>query len=395
MNRLRNFAIVFIVVIIRSISPVYAQQNNPCPAMRDYQMSFSDFNLDVYDIPNINGEIIAEIPAGRRFSLSDIYAKYYDDFCWYEIITFSVDERGWIAFQPNDTQRTDIPSNQDEFIIQSTSPNITPEPSPTVDSSRAEATTETNSHNNEDLLIIVYLFIAGAIGLSIVIGKLAVDLLNTFSTKPSQNKFLKKIGSETLNKITASRTNGSAKRKVINVTYTDIVLPDEIEENMLDSIIKADIYEHFLLNDSTVKKSNINTDKENIEELTQSFGLSLEYCITNFNQGNKDFFDDPSRFQYLKPTESVIHGKVGNLGIGDRQEFEEGERSQASYLAFTIGEEIWLIPNLMLSRWQRLLTNSSFFDSYSNLQNPNLVKPAKLLLVGDRRWQIVEKGVFN
>jgi hypothetical protein len=64
-------------------------------------------------------------------------------------------------------------------------------------------------------------------------------------------------------------------------------------------------------------------------------------------------------------------------------------------LAFTIGEKIWLIPNLMLSRWQRLLTNSSFFDSYGNLQNPNLVKPAKLLLVGDRRWQIVEKGVFN
>ncbi|QUS62268.1 hypothetical protein IQE94_11505 [Synechocystis sp. PCC 7339] len=368
-------------------------------------MSFSDFNLDVYEIPNTNGEIIAEIPAGRRFSLSDIYAKYYDGFCWYEIITFSVDERGWIAFQPNDTQLSNIPSNQNESLTQSPSPNIAPEPSPTVDSSRAEATTETNSQNNEDLLIIVYLFVAGTIGLSIVIGKLAVDLLNAFSTKPSKNKSLQQMGSKTLKKITASRVTGGAKCKVINVTQTDIVLPDKNQINTPDSIIEADVYNYFLENNFIDAKGHVISngeqaidallEVENTEKPTQSFGFSLEYCITNFNQGNKDFFDDQSQFQYLKPTESVIHGKAGNLSLGDRQEFEEGERSQASYLAFTIGEEIWLIPNLMLSRWQRLMTNSYFFDSYGNLQNPNLVKPAKLLLVGDRRWQIVEKGMFN
>lgn len=369
--------------------------------MRDYQMSFSDFNLDVYDIPNINGEIIAEIPAGRRFALSDIYAKFYDGFCWYKIVTFSVDERGWIGLRTKESQVNNTPYYPDE----STSPTIAPTPTPTVNSGRAETTTEIGVQKSQDLIILIYLFIAGTIGLSIVVGKLAVDLLNAFSTKPSKNKSLQQMGSKTLKKITASRLTRGAKRKVINVTQTDIVLPGENQPNTPDSIIEADVYNYFLENNCIDAKGHAISNEEqaidalveveNTEKSTQSFGLSLEYCITNFNQGNKNFFDDQSQFQYLKPTESVIHGKAGNLSLGDRQEFEEGERSQASYLAFTIGEEIWLIPNLMLSRWQRLLTNSSFFDSYGNLQNPNLVKPAKLLLVGDRRWQIVEKGVFN
>ncbi|MBE9195137.1 hypothetical protein IQ219_07405 [Synechocystis sp. LEGE 06083] len=382
---------ILAIPIIWSIQPVNVQENNPCPLMRDYQMSFSDFNLDVYDIPNINGEIIAEIPAGRRFSLSDIYPKYYDGFCWYEIVTFSVDERGWISLQPRESQVNNLPYYPDEPI----SPTIAPTPTPTVNSSRAETTTEIGAQKNQDLIIAIYWFIAGAIGLSIIIGKLAVDLLNNLSTKPSKNKSLKQIGSQTLKKLKGSRVNGRAKRKVINVTQTDIDLPDEAEENTPNSIIEADVYSHFLANDFTQIKNNVNTDQENIEDLSQPLGLSLEYCITNFNQGNKAFFDDPSQFQYLKPTASVIHGKAGNLGLGDRQEFEEGEKRQASYLAFTIGEEIWLIPNLLLSRWQRLLANNSFFDSYSNLQNPKLVKPAKLILVGDRRWRMVEKGVFN
>ncbi|MCT0252550.1 hypothetical protein [Synechocystis sp. PCC 6714] len=384
---------ILAIPIIWGIQPVNAQENNPCPVMRDYQISFSDFNLDVYDIPNINGEVIAQIPAGRRFSLSDIYAKYYDGFCWYEIITFSVDERGWIGLQPKESQVNNTPYYPDE----PTSPIITPTPTPTVNSSRPETTAEISAQKSQDLLVTVYLFIAGAIGLSIIIGKLAVDLLNNLSTKPGKNQSLMQIGNQSLKRLTGSRVKGHAKQKVINVTQTDITLPDEAGENKPNSVAGADIYGYFLANDFTTRKNdiNINTDLENIEELSQSFGLNLEYCITNFNQNNKNFFDDQSQFQYLKPTENTIHGKVGNLGLGDRQEFEEGEKSQASYLAFSIGEEIWLIPNLMLSRWQRLLAHSSFFDSYSNLQNPKLVKPAKLILVGDRRWQIVEKGVFN
>lgn len=60
-------------------------------------MLFFDFNLDVYDIFNINGEIIVEIFVGRRFVLFDIYVKFYDGFCWYKIVIFFVDERGWIG----------------------------------------------------------------------------------------------------------------------------------------------------------------------------------------------------------------------------------------------------------------------------------------------------------
>ncbi|MBE9174707.1 hypothetical protein IQ225_04210 [Synechocystis salina LEGE 06155] len=386
-----KYIFIFVILIIGGVKSINAQEVNPCPVMRDYQMSFSDFNLDVYDIPSINGEIIAQIPAGRRFSLSDIYPKYYDGFCWYEIVTFSVDERGWISLQPRESQVNNLPYYPDEPI----SPTIAPTPTPTVNSSRAETTTEIGVQKNQDLIIAIYWFIAGAIGLSIISGKLAVDLLNNLSTKPSKNKSLKQIGSQTLKKIKSSRVNGHAKQKVINVTQTDIGFLDEAPKNIPDSVVGADIFGYFLANDFTKIKNNVNTDQENIEQLSQFFKLSLEYCITNFNQGNKAFFDNPSQFQYLKPTESVIHGKAGNLGLGDRQEFEEGEKSQASYLVFTIREEIWLIPNLLLSRWQRLLANNSFFDSYSNLQNPKLVKPAKLILVGDRRWRMVEKGVFN
>jgi hypothetical protein len=386
-----KYILIFVILIIGGVKSINAQEVNPCPVMRDYQMSFSDFNLDIYDIPNINGEIIAEIPAGRRFSLSNIYPKYYDDFCWYEIVTFSVDETGWISLQPRESQV----NNPLHYPDEPTSPTIASTPTPKANSSRAETTAEIDAQKNQDLIIAIYWFIAGTIGLSIIIGKLAVDLLNNISTKPSKNKSLKQIGSQTLKKIKGSRVNGGAKQKVINVTQTNINLLNEAEEDTLDSIVGVNVYSHFLAGDFIKTKNNINTNQENIEELSQFFGFSLEYCITNFNQGNKAFFDNLSRLQYLKPTENVIHGKVGNLGLGDRQEFEEGERSQASYLAFSIGQEIWLIPNLLLSRWPRVLNNSDFFDIYPNWQTPKLVKPAKLILVGDRRWQIVEKGMFN
>ena len=71
------------------------------------------------------------------------------------------------------------------------------------------------------------------------------------------------------------------------------------------------------------------------------------------------------------------------------------ETSQASYLSFEAEGKLWLIPNLKLSRWQRLLKNSPFFDVFGDSSKPMLVKPAQLELVtGDRR-KLVAKGIFN
>jgi hypothetical protein len=139
---------------------------------------------------------------------------------------------------------------------------------------------------------------------------------------------------------------------------------------------------------------------ESTKELTsqvnvQNTGLGLEQFIFNFNQGSKQFFEGQAHFHYLKATDSVIHGLAGNLGIDNGSELEVVETSQAPYLGFEAESKLWLIPNLKLSRWQRLLKNSAFFDVLGDPSKPRLVKPAQLELVAGDRHRLITKGLFN
>ncbi len=410
-----KYALVLTNLIIWGVQPVIAQSDNPCPTMGDYQVSFPEFDIQVYENPNINSKIIAEIPAGRRFYLSNIFPQYYDDYCWYQITTFSVDETGWIGFElMNNNGDKFLSQNQDNLLPSSLEPVAYPSPTSSIAIAQKPISQNKISRTSSeqklfgldlDFIIGIIIFIVIVIILTIIVAKIAIYLLYLFAPTPIKQKVHKRVIpqlNKTPEKSVSSVTNNNLKGGVINVTQTDTALPDQSEKISPDSAIEKDVYIHFLLNEINQIGGDAKTldeiaveEEEVTEDIPDTSGLSLEYYISNFNQGNKEFFEDETRLSYLKPTESAIHGMGGNLELGDRQEFAMVEKSQASYLAFNVDGEIYLIPNLTLSQWPRLLTSGTFFDVYPDLTTPKLVKPAKLTSIDDRRWQIIEKGSFN
>jgi len=444
MNRLTPL-IIFAIPLLWNIEPVNAQGENPCPQIQNYEVSFPAVNLDIFEIPNINSKQIGTIPASQTFSLLNLSAKYYDDICWYEVDISSTDKVGWIGFkldysgstsnliEPEPTPQTIendpfalTDSLVEKYIEPTPPPKFVPEatptpriinssPSPTKDNNIENRTViEDNNSSGGDLIIgIIILLTVLAVTLAFIVFviktiiKILRFLLSPLFKKPSTAKT--NITS-VKTKASPRETNHNSQKKSINSSLSDlnegIVYVNKI--NNFTTAQSKKLSSSPVNVSSQAKGSNIKPKVNNPSELllestnestdqnnNQSISLGLEQFIFNFNQGSKQFFEEQSRFHYLKPTDSMIHGLEADLGMGKGAELEIVETGQASYLGFEADGELWLIPNIKLSRWQRLLANSTFFDVFTDLSSPKLVKPAKLELVADNRYKLLTKGIFN
>lgn len=454
MGILKRFTILAIA-IIWNVEPVNAQVENPCPQIEGNEVSFPAVDLDIFEIPNINSQKIGTIPASQTFSLSNLSAKYYDRICWYEVNYSTTNEAGWIGFKldyndstsesleseptPNTIESeiiepktiendsfspTDSPV--EEYIEPTTSPQFIPDatqtpeiinssPSPTEDNNLQNSPVSENSDISDSDLIVgmILLLVILAIALAFIVFviktfiKIIVFLLSLLFKKPATIKTNLNL---VKTKTSPKRTYHNSPKKIINSSLNNLNegIVDIKKINNVTTIQNKKILSSPAGISSKAKSSNIKPKVNKPPELilestkeltdqvnTQNIGLDLEKFIFNFNQGSKQFFEEQSHFHYLKPTDNVIHGLEGNLGMSNGAELEIVEMGQASYLGFEAEGKLWLIPNLKLSRWQRLLKNSAFFDVLGDSSKPMLVKPAQLELVSGDRRKLIAKGLFN
>jgi hypothetical protein len=123
----------------------------------------------------------------------------------------------------------------------------------------------------------------------------------------------------------------------------------------------------------------------------------LSNVITNFNQGNVDYFSD-EKFIFLTPTPATSLGSQG-VGIDARSqvEFQQVTENinQASYLAFITEEnKTYLIPNILNNSWKQIIVkdeNKIFEHSDSKI----LLKPAIIESVNNNIWRLKKPGEFQ
>jgi hypothetical protein len=73
------------------------------------------------------------------------------------------------------------------------------------------------------------------------------------------------------------------------------------------------------------------------------------------------------------------------------------QENEASYLKIEANQVNWLFPNIFSARVEKIINNlkTSIFTVDYSLNNPQLIKPAKLKEVSSGIWEIDEPGIFQ
>jgi hypothetical protein len=184
--------------------------------------------------------------------------------------------------------------------------------------------------------------------------------------------------------------------EIIKSNIDNLNSSSEVIESILDSVKTKKESSSEISNNE-----NINNKTENKEDLTENFfenqddKKECEKLVDEFNKRNKDYFAHLN-LQFLKLTDQSIYdrrSRDGSLLV----QLVFAQENEASYLKIEANQVNWLFPNIFSARVEKIINNlkTSIFTVDYSLNNPQLIKPAKLKEVSSGIWEIDEPGIFQ
>jgi hypothetical protein len=199
--------------------------------------------------------------------------------------------------------------------------------------------------------------------------------------------------------------------EIIKSNIDNLKSSSEVIESILDSVKTKKESSSEISNNE-----NINNKTENKEDLvdksyenyycspisattlgsdTQIDIKGWEKLVDEFNKRNKEHFACLNP-QFLKLTDQSIYdrrSRDGSLLV----QLVFAQENEASYLKIEANQVNWLFPNIFSARVEKIINNlkTSIFTVDYSLNNPQLIKPAKLKEVSSGIWEIDEPGIFQ
>jgi len=219
--------------------------------------------------------------------------------------------------------------------------------------------------------------------------KLKREILDSIKKLITQTNKEKELNSSRISELTQELLNIKAS---ITKNYQEI---DQLkqEQNRIKQVGISTSYQKEL----TENRTNIQILEPKIISEVDNTSKFIDEIISEFNQGNKDYFRDKNKFQPFALTPKSQEGQR-DAGFSLIIELESSS-ADSSYLKTEINKQNWLIPNITSMYLSKILTNldkyPEIFEMINTTEISGLIKLAKLRSIDGKLWQIEEPGQLS